>query len=211
MEEQKNKEELAEDLLKTLRDIESETEVEKMVKDNKIEFEMDNIIFRVRKPTYEEQSELEKFRRMKYLEYLQDKSMMFRKQWAELYKEKGIDINDYDKKMFDIQGQIDDLMIRLAQTSNEQDVETLKTDIMKLKSEQAMLNIEKTDFLSYSIEDQLMIAVNSYYTYLVLEVQKEDKWERLFTNYEDFKKSDKSKIINKAFYFVNYLIYSIAI
>ena len=211
MEEQKNKEELAEDLLKTLRDIESETEVEKMVKDNKIEFEMDNIVFRVRKPTYEEQSELEKFRRMKYLEYLQDKSMMFRKQWAELYKEKGIDINDYDKKMFDIQGQIDDLMIRLAQTSNEQDVETLKTDIMKLKSEQAMLNIEKTDFLSYSIEDQLMIAVNSYYTYLVLEVQKEDKWERLFTNYEDFKKSDKSKIINKAFYFVNYLIYSIAI
>jgi len=211
MEEQKNKEELAEDLLKTLRDIESETEVEKMVKDNKIEFEMDNIVFRVRKPTYEEQSELEKFRRMKYLEYLQDKSMMFRKQWAELYKEKGIDINDYDKKMFDIQGQIDNLMIRLAQTSNEQDVEILKTDIMKLKSEQAMLNIEKTDFLSYSIEDQLMIAVNSYYTYLVLEVQKEDKWERLFANYEDFKKSDKSKIINKAFYFVNYLIYSIAI
>jgi len=213
MEQKRNEQEtrkIAEQLLKTINDIEGVENAERKVKDNKILFKVAGKVYRVRRPTYEEQMEAEKFRRKKYIEFVNDKTMMFRKQWVKIYKEKGIDINQMEAEMSTLQAKIELVLLRLAKIQNEKDVKKLRDEVLTLRTKQAEINIEKTDLLSYSIEDQLMITINSYYAYMLLEEQdkENDKWIRVFKTYEDFSNSQDSDLINKTFYHTNYLIYT---
>ena len=211
------KSELANDFIKTLEDLEGITEIEKMIKDNKVEFKIDDVKYRVRQPSFEEQKELETYRRKIYLKLLDDDSMIFQKQLIEKYKKKGIDIDDMEKQIRAKKNLMNQVMIRLAQTSEESRVKELEDEILALRSEMALLNIERADLLSFSIEDQLMIAVNSYYTYLVLEklVGSEDpydkpkEWERVFKTFEEFDKSQNTKLIHRAFKYVSHLLYKL--
>ena len=203
------KEELKKDFLKTMAGLEKAGEVEKMIKDNRIAFRINDVDYRVRKPNHAEQMDIEKFRRKKYLELMDDDSMMFRKQWVEKYKTKGIDIDAMEKEIVQLQNNVEALLLRLATSTNKKDIEKLKSEIVELKDKQAGLNIEKTDLLSYSIEDQLTIQVNAYYAYSVVEVRKEEKWVKLFKTYEDFANCKDTDLMNKIFYYVNYLIYTL--
>ncbi len=197
------------EFLDTIKDLEQMTEITNLVKDNRIVFNVKGINYRVRKPNYNEQLEIEKFRRKEYLRLINDDTMFFRKQWIEKYRKKGIYIDKMETDIKRLQSEIEKLMLRLAKTDNKTDIEKLKNQIEKLRNEQATINIEKTDLLSYSVEDQLLVAVNSYYTYIVLEKQTKDKkWEKAFNNYDDFMDSKNKELISKAFYYVNYIIYS---
>lgn len=211
MNEEKKKLDVKEEFIKTLQDLEGVNEVEKMIKDNKIEFDIDNVKYRVRQPTMAEQRELETFRRKKTVEFMNDNTMLFQKDWIEKYKAKGIDIEDMDKQIREKHREINQLMLKLATTSETERVEELKQEILILRSEIAGINIERTDLLSYSIEDQLMVAVNSYYTYLVLEKLDNEKYIRVFASFEEFENSTNSKLINKAFTYVSGLIYTMGV
>lgn len=207
MEEKKVKQ--AKELAKTITDIEKINKVENMVKSNKIVFDVDKKNYRVRKPTYKEQEEADTYRRKKYLEYVNDDTMLFRKQWIDKYKTKGKDINAMENKMKSLQAEIETMLLRLAKIGDKKAVETMKAKIMNLKEEQAIINIEKTDLLAYSIEDKLLLEVNSYITYLVLEKEIEkDKYEKVFKSYEEFMNSEENTLINSSFYYINFLIYS---
>lgn len=222
MEEKKaNKEELKKEFLKTLKELEKDKDVEKMIKDNRIHFRVGEVDYKVRKPNYAEQMRIEDFRRKKYSELIDDDSMMFRKQWVEKYLKKGIDIDKMEKDVVRIQSEIDNMLLRLAETENKNDVEKLVAEIVKLKDEQAGINIDRTDFLSYSIEDQLQLVVTSYYAYSVLEkldkkevkednvVINENKWVKAFKSYDEFVNCKDSKLINKTFYYVQYIVYTL--
>jgi len=217
MEEKKelNKKEIAQRLLKTINEMDMGSEVERRIKDNKIIFKVAGKLYRVRRPTYEEQMKSEKFRRTKYVELVNDSSMLFRKQWTKKYKEKGIDLDKMEIDIITLQNKIESIMLRLAKTQNEKDVKKLKDEIINLRTEQAMISVEKTDLLSYSIEDQLMIAVNSYYAYLLLEKQEESEedaqWVRVFDKYEEFTTSQETDLINKTYRYVSDLIYTTSI
>ncbi len=208
------KREIAQKLLKTINELDMGSGVERNIKDNKIIFKVAGKIYRVRRPTYQEQMESEKFRRTKYIELVNDKSMLFKKQWTKKYKEKGIDLDKMDTDVIALQNKVESIMLRLAKSQNDKDVKKLRDDIVELRTEQAMISVEKTDLLSYSIEDQLMIAVNSYYAYLLLEKpeeadnDEEGKWIRVFDKYEDFTVSQDSDLINKTYRYVSDLIYT---
>ena len=220
MEEKKelNKREIAEKLLKTINELDMGSAVERKIKDNKIIFKVAGKIYRVRRPTYQEQMDSEKFRRTKYVELVNDKSMLFKKQWVKKYKEKGIDLDKMDIDVIALQNKVEGIMLRLAKSQNDKDVKKLRDEIVELRTKQAMLSVEKTDLLSYSIEDQLMIAVNSYYAYLLLEkpaeINEDDKevedgkWIRVFDKYEDFTISQDSDLITKTYRYVSDLIYT---
>jgi len=204
----KNKEQIKEELLSTILNLEKTSEIEHLIKNNTIEFSVADTIYRVKKPNYAEQLEIDKYRRIKYLELVSDDTMMFREQWIEKYKTKNIDIKGIEKNIISIQSEIESLLLRLATLSNPSDIEKLRADITQLKSKQIAFSIEKTDLLSCSIEDQLKVQVNSYYTYIVLQKQVNDRWIKVFASFEDFKNSDNSELINKAFYFISYFIYN---
>jgi predicted nucleic acid-binding Zn-ribbon protein len=133
---------------------------------------------------------------------------MFRKQWIETYKAKGIDIDKMEHDVSELQNEIHALLLRLAKTENKADVETLKAEIIEKKGRQAQIHVEKSDLLNYSIEDQLIVEVNSYYSYLALEKKVEDKWERVFKTHKEFVESKDEALVNKTFYYINFLIYS---
>ena len=216
--EELNKREIAQKLLKTINELDMGSEVERKIKDNKIIFKVAGKIYRVRRPTYQEQMDSEKFRRIKYVELVNDKSMLFKKQWAKKYKEKGIDLDKMDIDVIALQNKVESIMLRLAKSQNDKDVKKLRDEIVELRTEQAMISVEKTDLLSYSIEDQLMIAVNSYYAYLLLEkpveINEDDKevedgkWIRVFDKYEEFTVSQDSDLITKTYRYVSDLIYT---
>ena len=203
MEERK---EIAKEAMKALAEIEDTVKLENLVKNNVIEFIVDNVTYRVRKPSFVEQQEINIARRKKYLELVKDETYLFRKQWIEQYKVKGIDIVAMENKVRALAEEIKATLLRLATSQDSKDITSLKQDVMKLRDEQFTTSIEITDKLSYSIEDQIVVYVNSYTTYLVLEKKIENLWQKVYVNYEDFQKSD-SKVINNAFYYLSYLIY----
>ena len=193
--------------MKAIQEIEETTKMENIVKDNKIVFKSGSNSFRVRKPTLSEQQEVDAIRRKKYMELVADDSFLFRKQWIENYKKKGIDINKMDDDIKRAQGDYESLLLRLAKTADSKSIELLKKEIDKTKEKMYSLSLEKTDLLVYSIEDQLLIHVNSYVAYRVLEKQEKDKWIKPFNSYEDFEKSENHDLINKTFSFINHLMY----
>lgn len=203
MEERK---EIAKEALKALAEIEETVKMENLVKDNKIEFKVDETTYRVRKPEFGERQEIDVARRQKYLAFVKDETYLFRKQWIANYKAKGIDIAEMENKVRALDGEIKATLLRLAKSQEPKDISQLKQDVLRLRDEQFATSMEVTDLLSYSIEDQLVVFVNSYTTYVVLEKKVEDKWERVYKSYDEFVKSN-SKVIEQAFYYINYLIY----
>lgn len=193
--------------LKVLRDLEATTRIEGVVKDNKIKFKSDGKTFRMRRLTLGEQEEVDNIRRKKHFELITDDSYLFRKQWIEKYKGKGIDIDKMETDIRIKEDEIKKLLLRLAKMSDKKEIDRIKKDILALRDEQDTLTIQKTDLLSYSIEDQLTIIVDSYTCYLILERKDKDKWVRYFESYKDFSDSNNADLIGKAFYYLSYLMY----
>lgn len=206
--EKKSRKELAKELAKTVGELEQMEEMERIVKNNQIIFKVKDQLYRVRRPNYEEQIELEKFRRKKYFEFLNDKNTLFRKQLVKKLKAKDIDIEKMEEKIIQLGVKKDNIRFKLATTANKVDVEKLKNEIREIMLEQSSISVEITDLLSYSIETQLTNEANTYYTYLVLEKEtKKGEFDRVFKKYEDFLKSKNMDLINRAFYCANKLIY----
>jgi hypothetical protein len=200
---------IAREALKALAEIEETTKMENLVKDNKIEFVIAGTTYRVRKPTFVERQEVDTSRRKKYLEFINDASYFFKRQWVDKYKAKGVDIIAMEHKIKSHQGEIEQLLLRLATAVEPKDVETLKKEIYTVRDEQFSLSMEVTDLLAHCIENQLVVYTNSYTTYLVLEQKDGETWKKVYDTYEQFMKTD-SEVINQAFLYINYLIYSYA-
>ena len=202
-----NKQQLAQEGLKALQEIEQELQMEHIIKDNKIEFKSNKNVYRVRKPTLVEQKEAEKIKRKKYIELVSDDSYLFKKQWIEKYKKKGLDVAKKEKRVRDINFEIKALLLKLAKTAEKKSVDTLVKEVEKLRKEQRDVAIEVADLLNYSIESQLTLFVNSYVTYLVLEKKEGNTWKKVYNSYNDFETSEDEMLLSQAFHYINYLMY----
>lgn len=207
----KDKKEMAKQALKTIQEIEDVYKVENRVKDNKILFNAGKQTFRVRKPTLEEQSDIDTARRKKYLELIKDDSFLFRDKWIEIYTKKGIDIKKMEQDIKRLEGEIKTAMLDLAITKDAKGIGILKDKILNLRDEQAGISIERTDLLSDSIEDQIHIFTKSYAAYKVLERKEEDKWIRHFKTFDEFQKSEDQNLIAQLFYNFDCLMYNIEV
>lgn len=209
MDEQKKQEKftIAKEALQAMTELEEMHKLEEIIKDNKITFAVEGKDYRVRKLTLPEQRELADFKRKKYLGMVSDESFLFRKQWIERYKAKGIDIDKMQTTIQEREQQVKDLLLRLAQTKDPKNIEKLKKEVLKLRDEQFSALIEKTDLLGYSIEDQLTLQTRAYTVYLILERLEGDNWVKHFNTYEDYEKSEDTPLLNQAIYYMNYLVY----
>jgi len=219
---------IAKEVIKALQELEESVQLENIIKDNKIEFTIEKedeekkitkIKYRVRKPEFTEQEEINKQKRKKYLELMEDDSYLFRKQWVKKYLKKGIDINKMEEDMLKLQSEIKSLLLKLAPLTESKGIETLKNEIMKLREKQEELNREKVDLMVNSIEDQMLIFANNYTAYLVLEklelheekkehvIINDNKWVKYFKDYKEFEVCEDWTLINKLFYCLNHLLY----
>jgi hypothetical protein len=203
---EQNKKQIAKEALLALAEIEDVTKMSELVKNNVIEFLVEGITYRIRKPNFTERQEIDTARRKKYLAFISDDSYFFRKQWYEKYLKKGINIDQMETKVKGYQQEIEEVLLRLAVAVEPRDVELLKKEIYALRDSQFNLSMEVTDLLAFCIEQQLLVYVNSYSTYLVLEKKTEEIWKKAYENYDEFMKSN-DKCIEQAFMYINYLIY----
>ena len=198
---------LAKEGLEAIRKIEQEIQFENIIKDNKIEFQIEDKVYRVRKINSLEEQELEKNRRIRYTSLVLDNTYLFKKEWVGKYLEKGIDITKKEKKIRANQYEIETLLLKLAKTADPKNIDVLTKSIDKLKNEQFEISIELTNLLQYCVETQLSNFVISYTAYLVLEEKNNENWNRVFKSFEEFDKSENNTLIGKALYYVNFLIY----
>jgi len=209
MEDKAKKTEDAINALKELQEIEETLELEKLIHDNKIVFNIKDEIYRINKIEFEMQEKLNSAKRKKFFELMDDDSYVLEETLVEKYLKKGKDIPQMEKQINTLNSEMQDFLFRLAPETEPKSIEKLKKEITSLRNKIFKISMEKTDLLEYSIENQLLIYENEYAIILSLEKKNKDngKWEKCFKTYNDFKKCENNQLINKAVYFLNQLNY----
>lgn len=179
-------------------------QVEDFIKDNKVKFTVDSKNYRIRLLNLSEKNELDTLRRKKFGQLLQDRDILLEKDLIKQYKERGIDISELDDNMKKIEAEMFDLQMKLGESiaKNEGNtvVDTYKQQVEGLITEKNTIFAQKSMFLEYSLENQLLSYVYQIITYLSLEQSVEDTWKRMFTTFENFEKAteEQEKVINTA-------------
>lgn len=201
-----NKEKITE-ALKKLQSLEEEKEVENIVKNNIIMFESKGVKYRIQLPNSEQAVEINNVRRKKRIEFMNDGSYLLKEQWNEIYKKKGVNIEEMNKEVTKIDGEIKTLYLELATKSEEKVVKELNEQLDKLKNDRIAKSMEITDLLSDSLESQLQIFVDGYVAYTILQRKEADKWVKHFENYDVFSKCEDADLLSQLFYYLSYLMY----
>ena len=198
-----SKNEIAKKVNDKMEELQQMSELESLIKDNMIEFPHEGDIYRIAKPTQRVKEEAHQKKSVKYLELLNDDQYLFRDQLIAKYKEKGIDLNKMDNELVTIQKQHDDLLLRLAEMKNPEDIVKIKREIMNLRQAQSDIIMKRADLLQYSIEQKVIDFLNSYFLYSLLEIKRDVSWERKFKSYDDFLDSNDSELLMKAMYYMS--------
>jgi hypothetical protein len=181
--------------------------IQEYVKKNKIEFEYEGKKYRVRKPIPKERQEVSKLRMEKHVSLLKEKDengdfkYMSERDLINLYKERGVNIDDMDKKLKHYRKKEQDLMFKLGKAIKEKkgknELDVYKKEIVQYRELMQELGVKKTQLLELSIEQQIMIFVYSYFTSKITEKLEKEKWVNVWESYDDFL-NDTEELTNKA-------------
>jgi hypothetical protein len=177
----------------TEKELESSNILE-MIKNNEIIFP--NKLFKVRLLTLKDKEELLIAKRKKYMELLQeknDKGIFINLTETDLYKtykERGINIEELDKEINKLQSEEKNLLLQLgeaiAKNESESILKSIEDNINELRGKQKVILTQKNLLLNDSLENQIEEYFLKYMTYLSLEEKRNEKWEKMFSNFQDF-------------------------
>lgn len=216
MSEKKTKEQkkiLAQEITKQMMEADEVKNIEEMLKNNVIEFELRDTKYRIRKPTIAERKECRKYRNKKYMELLNDDNCLFKEQMVELLEKKGKSISKMTEEMIEKQDQIEKIQLKLAEYGKQKEKEVkvitdYKLKIFELMQERNLISIEKNELLGGSIEDEISEFTSTYYGYLLLEKKEGDNWVRNFKNYDEFVNCKDNKLMGYVGHFLGLLLFS---
>jgi len=190
-------EKIKEDMNKAI----DETNVEELIRANVAEFEHKDIKYRVSRPNGVQRKELYKERGKKHIELLNEGSFKPQEVLINLYLKQNIDIDGMDRKMLALNKQKQDLNMKLGQAlkdkASDKELQLFKDEIQKIRELQQELSIKKTNYLEFSLENQVNMFTYSYCSYLVTEKEVkgekegETKWVKAFDKFEDFQNGDE--------------------
>lgn len=207
MEEQvkeKLNEEQIKDIKKKMTDVLELSETEELLKSNEKIFEHEGVTYRVRKPTFKEKQEVYQKRVEKFTELLKNDKYSLERDLIKTYLKRDIDIEAMSQEMFNKAKRRDDLMVQLGELikngSPDNELEQYKTEIQQLNAEIQAVTIQKTSLLEFSIENQVLIYVYSYMTFLVSEKKEGDNWIKVWKTFDEFQNSTGS-LVNKLSYY----------
>jgi len=111
-----SKEDLEKKLTQKLGQLNEKELFENLIKDNKIEFELENVKYRIHKPNQAESLDIRKARTKTYIELLRNDDYMLKEQLIELYKHKGVDIEKIELEIKEIGYKVEDVQQVLDKT-----------------------------------------------------------------------------------------------
>lgn len=192
--------------IEQLRESNEIKEISEQIKDNMIKFTHKNIVYRVRQTNFKEEDELRKVRNRKFIELLQEEGMELRENLAKIYKTKGVDIDDIDRKIKLVNKSIETTRKQLAPITNEKVAENLVKEIENLINNLSDLVERKSELLEFCVENELINYMNNYLVYLVLEKEKEETFVRAFESNEKFMECNDKNLLIKAIRHLSYLL-----
>lgn len=191
-------------VLKETQDVSDEALIEQSLLSNELEFEIDNVKYRIRKPSFKEKQEVYKIKSIKFSELIRDKNYMLEKDLRKLYKERGIDIDELESKFKNLEREKNTLNMKLGEAlvnkASDEELKTLKEEIEKIRDLQIEVSMEKTNLLDYTIEQQLFSHCYSYLLYLIAEKKLDDKWVKAWDTYQDFENTSEKTVKTFAYY-----------
>jgi len=193
---------VSQELKDELKEKAESTNIEELLARNEFAFEFNGQSYRVRQPSFKEKQEAYKKQGLKFTELLDSDEYKLDAVLREIYKKKGIDISDIERRMQDIIAKKTDYQLKLGKMLKEggkdSDLKSYRKEIEALQEEVYELSIKKSQLLQYSIENQTILYVYQYMTWNVLEIQNEkEEWVRAFSTLDDFLSSDE-ELINTA-------------
>lgn len=214
-----SKEDLEKKLTQKLGQLNEKELFENLIKDNKIEFELENVKYRIHKPNQAESLDIRKARTKTYIELLRNDDYMLKEQLIELYKHKGVDIEKIELEIKEIGYKVEDVQQVLDKTVDKETIENLKTKIKDLFQKQSKLVVRVTELLEPCLENEILEFSNFYLVYLVLEklelkkeikkpvILNDNKWVKVFDTYQDFLNCENEQLISEAVYNLSLLIF----
>ena len=206
------REEEAKKITTALQNSEDLAELDEMLKNNYVEWKEGDVSYKVRKPNHDERKELRMEKIKCHNELRTSPDWKYEQQIILEYANKGIDIADMINKQLAINKQIEEVQSQLSKFGAEKEEDNkaifeLKNKIYNLMIERNGISLEKSDLLADSIEQELLVMINTYTAYLVLEKKVKDKWVRVFKTYKDFMDSDNESLLEKTGSYLGMLIF----
>jgi len=181
------------------------------VTDNKIEFELDSVKYKVNKPIFRQKQEAYKKQSEYYIELLQikDENDNFKYKSKEdlkkLYKARGVDIDKMESNFKFLETKKNNLQLKLGEAlvlkASDEETEAYKKELEELYHTQSGISIQITQLYEYSLENKVSIYGYSYLTHLITEKFEDDKWVPLWKDYQEYLDSDE-KLINQISFYV---------
>ena len=190
--------------------IEVENDVKKLeefIKKNENIFIYDNKKYRIKRPSFLVQEEIEKFKFKYKLELIQDESMIFEADLKKKLSKKGIDIEAIENEMICLNAEIEDMGDKALKAVG-QNQEKLITAIENKKNRIRKLSYEKNAYLEGSIEHKLTYMSNMYMTYAVLEEEIDGKWVKKFKNFDEYLNYEDNRLLLNAYAILSSLLWS---
>ena len=143
-----------EEAKKILDEFKNEYEInkaEELIGNNIIEVMHNNVKYRVRLLTFNEKEIIDLMRKKKFGQLLKDVDILMEKDLIELYKVRGIDISEMDKKIKRFEIEELDLHMKLGEAisknENESILKKYKDDIEEVRDKKRSFLIQKTSLL----------------------------------------------------------------
>lgn len=201
MEEQNELSPVSEHIQSLLGTLESTLNDTSIIQDNKLNFIIEDSLYRCRMPNQREKTEAEDRKNRLYIKLLQEGGFLTRKQLKNLLKEnQNIDIDKMEEEKYKLVTELQNLYLTLAPklSSDIDAINSLKEKILNVKKAHMDISLEIVNYLSPCIEDRLEKEYIEYLTYLCTEkCVGNDTWEKTWATYNDFQ-NQNSKLENKA-------------
>ncbi len=192
------------DMKEKIKDVIDIDRVNDLIKDNKYEFEYQNIKYRVNKPNFKQKQDINNKRITKYAEMLKNDSYLLEEDLIKLYKKRGIDIKELDNQSESLSKRIRDYLLQLGkmikENKSEDECKIIRDEIENLRIMQQEISMKRVVYLETSIESQINVFVYSYLAFITTEKLIEDKWVLAWKNYDDFMSADETLINQLVWY-----------
>lgn len=178
-----------------LKKLDEIQKVEEMIQDNSIEWKIDGVEYRVRKPGRRERQEVRTAKHKRKTQLVFEENVVSEEDLIKAYmtKETPIDIQKMRDEIKQIQQKIDDFAIPLIENPVESEKAKMEEEIDDLSYEQTKIMYDINDYLDCSLEQQLKEYVQEYLVFACLDRKTDNGWVRHYPTYEDFMNTDEKE------------------
>lgn len=185
-------------------------ETEDLLSNNVFEFKYKEKDYRVIKASFRDKQEVLKKKVQKFTELLKNKDILLEKDLIKLYKERGVDIDEIDKAITNLEQSKNSYKEKLGEAlskgSAESDLIVYKKEIEDIIEKQLALYNQRYSMIQYSLESQVRLYAYTYISIFMVEHKVEDKWVRLWNTFEEFENFEDEEFTSTVAVYIGTLL-----